>query len=218
MADTETLESISSEGLRLLELARSDPDRQVPHYPDWTLRDLIAHTARIHARTTVTCKTLPSEPIAPDKPPADRDVFDWYAETLPAMVRALAEADGEADVWALTPERRIGSWERRMAIETGVHRWDASDAFGEPAPLSSLVSTLGLDEFDQLWLERLGDISTLRLEATDIGRSWTYGAGEPSATVRATASDLYLRLMARPGAELPADWLVAVDDVPRPKN
>jgi hypothetical protein len=67
-----------------------------------------------------------------------------------------------------------------------------------------------------MWLPRLGDLPALELVATDLGRSWHFGTGEPSRSVSATASELFLRLMSRPGARLPDEWEAAVDSLDSP--
>ena len=101
-----------------------------------------------------------------------------------------------------------------MMIELGVHRWDAESALGDPRPLRARAAASGLDEFPDMFLERLGALPTLELHATDLDRRWTYGAGAPTEHASGTASDLYLRLMARPGADLSEVWEHAVDAVP----
>lgn len=210
------LEAISTEGQRLLDFARRDPARVVPQYPTWTLLDLVTHTASIHARTIAVCTSLPQDRIpAPELPPG-REPLDWYAETLPAMVDTFRSTDPDAEVWFFTADRTIGAWERRMLIETGVHRWDAQQAHEDPEPLLPVVAESGLDEFGDMWLPRYGDLPALRVTATDIGRSWTYGKGTAGSPITATASDIYLRLMSRPGIHLPAEWAAAVDGAATP--
>jgi len=80
------------------------------------------------------------------------------------------------------------------------------------------VATDGLDEFTDMYLGRLGDVPTIELVATDLGRSWRYGPGEPEATIRGTASELFLRLMSRPGPPLPTAWEQAVDALGSPAD
>jgi len=218
MTAPQILAAIESEGTRLLGFASRAPERSVPHYPNWTLRDLVSHAASIHARTTVICTTLPQARCSPVRLPAGRDPFDWYAETLPEMVEALRSADDDAEVWTLYEDPRLRTWQRRMLIETGVHRWDAQQAVEEPDPLLPIVTSSGLDEFRELWLPRLGAVPGLEVTATDLGRSWQFGHGEPVSSVSDSASNLYLRLMARPGASLPPMWEAAVDAVPTPAD
>ncbi len=220
MRSAENLAGIESEGHRLAQAARRDPERPVPQYPDWTLADLASHTASIHGRTTLICRELPGERVSAPRLPEGIDPIDWYEETLDEMLEALREADPDAPCWAFGPEPNLGFWEHRMVIETGVHRWDAYQAFGEEDRLTDLVSRSGLDEFGDMWLPQLGEVPTLRVTATDMGRSWVYGEGEPAASVEGTASDIYLRLLSRPSpVDLPEEWAEAVDGLaPPPKR
>lgn len=220
MRSAENLAGIESEGRRLAQAARRDPERTVPQYPDWTLADLASHTASIHGRTTLICRELPEERVSAPRLPEGMDPIDWYEETLDEMLEALREADPDAPCWAFGPEPNVGFWERRMVIETGVHRWDAYQALGEEDRLTDLVARSGLDEFGDMWLPHLGDVPTLQVTATDMGRSWVYGEGEPAASVDGTASDIYLRLLSRPSpVDLPGEWAEAVDSLaPPPKR
>ena len=215
----ENLASIESEGRRLVAAVRTDPDLAVPQYPEWTLADLAAHTGSIHARTVEICRTLPTERISSPKLPEGRDPADWFEETLEAMLVALEETEPETPVWGFGPDPTIGFWERRMTIETGVHRWDAEQATGRNEPLTLHVARSGLEEFSDMWLPFLGDVPTLRVTATDLGESWVYGEDEAELEVEGTASDLYLALVARPSAvELPRVWAEAIGGLkPPPK-
>lgn len=105
-----------------------------------------------------------------------------------------------------------------MVIETGVHRWDAQSAVEDPEPLHQLVATHGLNEFPDMYLPRMADVPTIELAATDEARSWRMGEGEPVATIEGSASDLFLRLMSRPGVSLPPRWEQAVDALGSPAD
>lgn len=216
----EHLAGIESEGRRLGLAARRDPERAVPQYPDWTLADLVSHTASIHGRTAMICRELPIERISAPTLPEGKDVIDWYEETLDEMLDALRDTDPASQCWAFGPEPNVGFWERRMVIETGIHRWDAYQAFGEEDRLTDLVARLGLEEFGDMWLPHLGDVQTLQVTAPDLGATWVYGDGAPTASIDGSGSDVYLRLVSRPSpVELPDDWAAAVDALaPPPKR
>jgi uncharacterized protein (TIGR03083 family) len=216
----ENLASIESEGRRLGVYARRELDRPVPQYPDWTMSDLASHTASIHGRTIKIVTELPTERISAPRLPEGADVADWYDETLEEMLAALTEADPETPCWGFGPNPTVGFWERRMVIETGMHRWDAAQAFGEEDRLIDNAARSGLDEFADMWFPHLGDVPTLKVRATDMDRSWVYGEGEPVSSVEGTASDLYLRLVSRPSpVDLSDVWSTAVDGLaPPPKR
>ncbi len=209
---------IEREGRRIIALGRSAPERRVPQYPTWTLRDLVMHVASVHGRTAEVCRMLPKERIATPAPPEDRDAFDWATEQLDRMLAGLGTADVESAVWTLVPSQRLAFWGPRMVIETGVHRWDAQAAIEVPEPLLPVVATAGLDEFSALYLPQLGRVPTIELTATDHGRAWRFGEGEPAARIEGTASDLFLRLMSRPGTPLPHEWERAVDALGSPAD
>lgn len=220
MLSAENLAGIESEGHRLGRAVRRDPERPVPQYPGWTLADLASHTASIHGRTVQICRELPTERISAPRLPEGMDPVEWYEETLHDMLAALTAADPAAACWGFGPNPNLGFWERRMVIETGVHRWDAFGAFGEEDRLTDLVARSGLDEFADMWLPHLGDVQPIRVTATDMDRSWVFGSGEPAVSIEGTASETYLRLISRPSSvDLPGDWAEAVDGLaPPPKR
>jgi hypothetical protein len=137
------------------------------------------------------------------------------------MLGTLEQADPDAAAWGFWPDPSLGLWERRMVIETGLHRWDADQAFGEASGLGDLVALSGLNEFEDMWLPRLPELPVLEVKAEDLGLTWVFGTGgSPLRTVTGTASDIYLRLMSRPSpVELPNQWAAAVDGLePPPKR
>ena len=218
MTTAKDLAALEYEAWRLIELGRQTPDLMVPQYPTWTMRDLVIHVASVHGRTGAICETLARGRIPSPELPAGSDPFDWAAEQLARMLEGLAMADLATPVWTFVDDPALGFWLRRMVIETGVHRWEAHSAVGEPVELLTIVSGHGLDEFEDMYLPRLGEVRTIELVATDLGREWCYGSGEPSARVEGEASDLFLRLMSRPGVELPTDWAQAVDSLGSPAD
>ena len=220
MLSAENLASIESEGRRLALAVRQDPGRPVPQYPDWTLADLASHTASILGRTVLVCRRQPAERISAPRLPESMDPIDWYEETLEELLLELRGADPATTVWSFGPDGNIGSWERRMVVETGVHRWDGEQAVARNEPLTNLVAEAGLDEFAGTWLPHLGDLRTMEVAALDLDRTWVYGQGDPVVRVEGPASDLHLRLMSRPSPiDLPDDWAAAVDGLaPPPKR
>jgi uncharacterized protein (TIGR03083 family) len=217
----ENLGSIRFDGERILELARRDPERPVPQYPEWAMTDLVAHLGSIHGRTTHICRELPTERPSGPRPADGHDVLDWYEANLTEMLATLEQADPDAVAWGFWPNPTLGLWERRMVIETGLHRWDADQAFGEESGLGDLASLSGLNEFEDMWLPRLPELPVLEAKAEDLGLTWVFGTGgSPLRTVTGTASDIYLRLMSRPSpVDLPSQWAAAVDALePPPKR
>lgn len=211
------LDLISDEGEKLLALGREDLDRGVPQYPEWTIRDLLAHTGSILARTVVICIDRVQERISAPRMADDGDALDWFGSNLEELCEVLSVVDHDTPVWGFGPQPSVDSWVTRMLIEVGVHRWDGEEAFGRPIPLLDAVAEAGLDEFEDMWYPRLGQPSTIEVVAVDLGRSWQFGPGDPVHVVEANSSDLYLRLMSRTSpVKLPHDWAEAVDGLSPP--
>jgi uncharacterized protein (TIGR03083 family) len=219
MLSIENLMIIESEGRRLGLAARRDPERPVPQYPGWTLADLVSHTASIFGQTAQVCRQLPTESVPLPTRPEGVNVHEWYDATLDEMLAVLTDADPKSPCWGFGPGSNVGHWECRVVAETGVHRWDADQAFGEEDDLNDLVARQGLDEYSLVWLPLLSGIQTLKVTATDLGASWVYGKGVATASVDGSASALVLRLMSRSSSvALPDDWTRAVDGLaPTPK-
>lgn len=217
MVDAVLLAAIESEGRRLVDTARRDPDRKVPQYPNWSLADLVSHTASVHALATRVVRDLPDQRVTRPTLPHERNPIEWGDQKLTELIAVIRHADTQAPVWGFGQGSTVGHWVRRMVVETGVHRWDAQQAFGDQKPLKNLVAQTALDEFSDMWLPLITDAQTLQVTATDIERTWVYGTGTPTASVAGTASDVYLALMARPSpVVLPDDWLEACSALPPP--
>ena len=219
MLSADSLATIRSEGEHIIAQAHRDRERPVPQYPGWVMGDLMSHLGSVHARTALICREHPTERPAAPQTPEGADVLEWCAASLDEMVTALEASDPTTPVWGFWDKSSLGLWERRMLIETGIHRWDADQAFGEEGPLTDTVALSGLDEYASMWLSRLGEVPPIEVEATDLGRSWAYGSGAPEARVSGTASDVYLRLMSRASlVTLPETWATAVDALEGPKR
>lgn len=213
----ETLDLIQAQGVRISEIARRDPDRPIPQYPGWSMSDLVAHTGSVLGRTTVVCRESRQERPETPQLPAGADVADWFDDQLAEMLGVLSDSDPATVVWGFGSQPSVGFWKVRMLIEVGVHRFDAERAWGDPDPLTDEVAIAGLDEFEDMWLPRLGEVPPIRVHAEDVDRSWVYGAGEPEAEIYGTASELYLRLMLRPSPiVLPRMWADALEGLSTP--
>ncbi len=213
------IDLIRSEGARILSIGGENPDRTVPQYPEWTLRDLLGHTGAILGRTAMVCRDgLMERPSAP-RPDDGVDPIDFYESQLEAVVEVLSSTDLDRRVWGFGKEPTVASWVTRMLVEVGVHRFDAERSVGTPAPLHPDVARAGLDEFEEMWLLRLEGVSPLRLTATDLDATWEFGSEPTRREVEGTGSDLYLRLMSRPSpVVLPGDWVAAVDALAPPRR
>lgn len=225
------LELIRAEGAALGRAARIDPTRPVPRYPGWSIADLVVHVGSVHRRTLRIVEERAQEPVDRVYPDTDEpdEVLAWYDDGLDAMAEAFEEADSATEVWGLVPSCSVGWWQRRMAVETSIHRWDAESAHGPAQAIDPELAVEAIDEFAQLPAFRLttanlGEPGTaLTLSATDQPASWRLaegadggvtlgraGGADGKATISGTASDLYLDMVGRTAGSLSAEGDIAV--------
>lgn len=217
MINAQHLAEIESEGRRLVQAARRDPNRVVPQYPSWTLADLVVHTASVHALGALVCRDLPAERVSRPRLPPGEDALEWFERNLVDLLEVLSRADPDSLCWGFGTGSNVKRWQTRMVVETGVHRWDACQSFGDGADLTELVAESGLEEFSRMWFPILSDVQTLQVTATDLGQDLVFGDGVPTASIEGTASEIYLSLMSRPSpVVLPADWTTALQTLPPP--
>ena len=187
-----------------------DLSAPVEHCGDWTLYDLASHLGggNLWAAAAVTEQRGDYEAA-----PAPRDpsaVAEWFNGTGGVLVAAL-DTDPAASAWTIAPPPTVGFWQRRRCQEALVHRWDAEHALGTAGPLDPALADDGIAEVIDTMAPRqvrLGRSSApshaVRLCAGDTGSTWTFGPGEPVATIRAPATSLLLMLWGRLPADGPA--------------
>ncbi|WP_062207179.1 maleylpyruvate isomerase family mycothiol-dependent enzyme [Streptomyces sp. NBRC 109706] len=188
-----------------------DLSAPVAHCGDWTLLDLAEHlgSENIWAATAVT----EGHGDGGGGGPAPREraaLIRWFEDTSRTLRTAL-DTDPAAEAWTFHPPRTVGFWQRRRALETLVHRWDAESALGAARPLDPELAGEGVAEvFDTMAPRQVArgrarpPRQALRLTATDTGASWVHGAGVPAATISAPAEQLLLLLWGRIPTTSPA--------------
>jgi uncharacterized protein (TIGR03083 family) len=210
---------IRDEGQALVTRAERAWDLGVPTCPGWHAGVLVSHTgfahrwaaANLEAGTRVRFGEMAT-------PPEGRTAqLEWYREGLAHLLGVLDKTDPLAPAWTFGPadSQRAWWWARRMAQETGVHRWDAAHAAGEtPARFDPEVAAAGVDEYladflPRLPAEQFGGLSgSLHLHATDAEGEWVIDLDHPGApprrehaksdtAIRGPAADLLLWLWNR---------------------
>ena len=130
------LASLAHDGTAFRDAARSaDLDAHVPSCPDWALADLVAHLGTVYAYVCshVSRGVTDPPPVRlaefPSSAPAGPAVLDWFDERFAELGTVLENLDGDLPAWNWGPRPKVASfWQRRMAHETAVHRWDAQFA------------------------------------------------------------------------------------------
>lgn len=210
---TSYLSLVRSDAAALLAAADRGLDAAVPSCPGWTVERLVGHVGRVY-RSTAAWVSSGESPSGLERAPAGPAVRDWTARGLGELIAALEADDREGPVTTWAGEQPAGFWPRRMAVETGLHRWDAEAAHDVAQPLDPALAVDGIDElFDVVLPARAagaltGRGETLHLHATDVEGEWlvTLTDGRPlverthakgDVAVRGPASDLLLLLWNR---------------------
>jgi uncharacterized protein (TIGR03083 family) len=194
--------------------------------PGWSVQDLVHHLGAVYGRVRSHVERRGAPPPGyfedPTGLPTGEAALSWWDTEYTALVTLLDSVDPNAPVWNWAPQPKTATfWQRRMAHETAVHRWDAQMAIGRAEPIETKLAADGVTEVLDTMLpsgrrqgptDRLG---VIELDATDIDECWlvrlrgegialldtdtVFDTDEPHARVRArgTASDLELALYGR---------------------
>lgn len=231
----EYLSAIESEATDLMAAAEGDLNCRVPSCPDWVVGDLVRHLGEVYEFFTDVVASGATE-VGPlrarhmevrDKRGADfartPELLPWFRERTAMLLTALRSRDPEERLWTWwEPEQRVGWYDRRMAHETAVHRWDVQNAGDVAKPIESKLAADGVDEAltmhvpdrrDECDEPARGEVFGFR--TTDVPNNWTVrlNAGEGvdvtrvrgrnDVAIEGSASDLLLYLWQR----IPADSL-----------
>jgi len=201
------------------------PATVVPTCPEWTVRDLVRHVARVHEWATRAVHTDPAGPRpAPDEPPEEwAAVLAWWDERVGLLLDRLATGGPDAPAWVFdAPDAPVMAfWARRQAHETAIHRLDAEHAhLGAAVPVSLFDRELAVDGIDEvltMWVPRRVGAAppelagAVRFAATDAARTWVLrlapgaapyldGGESADASVVGTADAVYRAAWHRPSA------------------
>jgi len=201
-------------------------DAVVPSCSGWTVADLVEHLTVLlrWVREAVPrgVTTKPDDRVTPVPRPDWPDALDGLRRELTGTIETLDALDPEFPAWTWPAQpRKAGFWQRRMAHEVSVHRWDAEQAAGRPAAIETKLAADGVGEVLDTWLpagRRKGGADlhgVVHLVASDASYEWFVrlrGPGvalldtgtildtddhHPRAEATGTASDLLLTLMGR---------------------
>jgi uncharacterized protein (TIGR03083 family) len=217
------LDSAAVDARCLLAAASTRWDAAVPHCPGWDTAELVRHQGGIFnwMATIVTGRERVSRRDLAPGPQEPAELPGWYLASLDHAVEVLSSADPQSATWTFSSigDQRVAWWDRRLAVEVAIHRFDAehavaADGRSPAAPLDGDVAAAGIAEFITEFLPGLlaqavdADLKgTLHLHATDGPVEWwidldAAGAAMPQhakadTAIRGTRSDLLLWLTNR---------------------
>ncbi len=210
------LSAIAADGAALAAAATDHLEVAVPSCPGWDMAELVRHTGNVHHHKVAVIEvggTQRPQVRWPTAPPGGPALLTWYREGLALLLDRLGTFDPETPAWSWAGDHRVAFWQRRMAQETLVHRWDAQAAVGEIGPVDPEMAADGVDE----WLRVIlpdpdgaydGPSGTAHLHRSDGEGEWLVdlsswppvvsdGHARGDAALRGRAEDLLLVLWGR---------------------
>lgn len=173
------------------------------------LRDLLA--ARDEGRTAGSALPRRQLPAA---------VVDWFGAGAAELERQFLITSPEEPVWTWGTSQTAGFWQRMQAIEAAIHRWDAGNAIGDPAPMDAeLAADATAQTFEvmapmrrEMLHAKPGNGERFRFSRTDGPGEWDVrfngdrlalgdDDGPSDIVIAGTASDLMLFLWQRPTSQ-----------------
>lgn len=220
------LAAIDTESKAFIDAVAQNFGGVVEHCDDWPVLGLAVHlgnvwqlaTANILAPTAEMAR--PADPFPKGVAASSEEISEFLSRSRVRMLEALADADPTAPSWSFASDNQTtGFWQRRLAHETAMHRWDAEMTGGSASPIDAALASDGIDEYTTVGLlwsssrpDRTYPSSSLHLHCTDVEGEWMLvgnDAGDVTVTrehakgdaaVRGPANDLLLWIWGRPGA------------------
>ncbi len=208
--------------VELARLGAVDPDhlnKSIPHIEGWTVSNVIGHTGWVARYATQAIAATPDAPPSRSdvpEPPPGHEVIAWYDEGQKALLAAVESADPEHICPTFTGPQPVRWWQRRLAHEASIHRWDAYAATGSPDAIDPNQARDAIDEVFEVFasvrmqFDVLGGAGeTLHFHATDIddgewlvtlgadGIEWSHEHAKADVAARGPVSDLLLMLWGR---------------------
>jgi uncharacterized protein (TIGR03083 family) len=203
------LAHVRADGDVIVAAARTAPTAPVEHCPGWDVAALAKHLGRVQ-RWCAAAVVAGAQPDAAAIPrPDEGGEADYLAASLDELLAALASKRPDDPTWIVFAEAApvVGSWRRRMAHETSIHRWDVERALRAGVAIDPALAADGVDEvltiMQPQWNRRpdavVADLGgELHLHANDVDRTWTIaGTGDRQATIAAPSDVLQLLVWGR---------------------
>lgn len=208
--------------------------------PGWTVGALVGHIGSVYTawNKRVRERDQDTADILPEDFAGLPGFYEWagrdfVSSAMPPGLLAWAKAQADAlqsTLAKVAPDERVGTWyppqqtaafvQRRMPLETAVHRWDAQHAHGKEQPIDPELARDGIDEVLDIMVpmfrrrEKLpeGTGERYHLHRTDGDGEWlvefaadgirvTREHAKGDVAIRGTASDLLLWLWGRVHAD-----------------
>ncbi|HEX2143098.1 MAG TPA: hypothetical protein VHG10_01195 [Glycomyces sp.] len=149
---TDYLTELKTEAAGLRSICEPDVlARVAPSRPETTVSGLLLELARLYRWTVDALFTPPVEDRdLPEPPPVTAEgtaVLDVFDQSLAAVLDAIEARGPESRAWTWAPVPwRAEFWHRRVALATGLARWDVQMAVGATAPVPAALAAEAITE------------------------------------------------------------------------
>jgi uncharacterized protein (TIGR03083 family) len=184
----------------------------IPTCPGWTVRDLVEHLGSEHIWVADLIENRVQVATRRVQPTVEAESLRaWYRSANERLRSVLAETPPTTRVWNVNGDNVVGSWRRRQAHETAIHRFDLEYAAGQAHDIDEVLAESFLDELGT-FLPFLHKFLGLAIPDEDlilssVESSWTLEAGTgtirngpplPMADIIGSAGSILLALWDRP--------------------
>jgi hypothetical protein len=130
--------------------------RVAPSRPDSTVGGILLELAREYRWAVAALFTRPTDEDLPQPPPVTAEgaaVLDVFDQALAAALDAIESRGADSPAWTWAPvEWRAEFWHRRVAVATGLARWDVQMAVGATAPVPAALAAEAISEAFEAFL------------------------------------------------------------------
>ncbi|MBG6179358.1 maleylpyruvate isomerase family mycothiol-dependent enzyme [Arthrobacter sp. CAN_A1] len=187
-------ERLARDHSRMVELAPSSLDAEVPACPGWTVEDLLRHTAMVYLHKAESIRTG-AKPTG-TWPPAELALLQPVHALQQCYGRLTEQFDAHAPedpafTW-VKDDQSVGFWIRRLAHETSIHRYDLESALDSATPIDPDLATDGIDEILTVMLVRSkpdDDATGATVTLRSAGLAWTLAITRDVVTLERQVSD-----------------------------
>lgn len=193
MSDAWQIATIADSVARISAVSRNgDLSQRVEHLNRWRVRDVVAHLGGVHRwATRILTERSMAGPGFKKSPLDGIELCEWFDEGAQLLLETLRGTELSAPCPNFNPgsASTVEWWARRQAHEATVHRWDVESAQDCLSSIAPSVAADGVDEFLDVFVRTRGKqtlASTLIVETTQPGRTWTLTPGKKQGRIDVT--------------------------------
>jgi uncharacterized protein (TIGR03083 family) len=180
------IDVVQSDSERIVAALAANREGVIPWSEKWTVQECARHVGGLHHVIAQIVEGRPTASFSVFKtlvqPAADDPgLGPWISAGTATMVEQLRKVRAGEACWSWWPEdQTVGFWNRRVALETVVHRWDVERGAGvDIVPTDPALAADTIDEYLDVFvgLQRVlntapGAGETAHVHCTDTDGEW----------------------------------------------